>query len=92
MLKKHEAIKSIPYNGLSESLYKRVYANSDGASRSFENSQAVLYLYARAEEKDKKPRSSGAVKIGYSLDDIDVDSCIKEAAEKTISHLNYSPI
>mgnify|MGYP001207271670 FL=1 len=92
LLKKHEAIKSIPYNGLSESFFKRVYANSDGASRSFENSQAALYLYARAEEKDKKPRSSGAVKIGYSLEDIDVDTCIKEAAEKTISHLNYSPI
>jgi len=92
LLKKHEAIKSIPYNGLSESFFKRVYANSDGASRSFENSQAALYLYARAEEKDKKPRSSGAVKVGYSLEDIDFDSCIKEAAEKTISHLNYSPI
>ncbi len=92
LLKKHEAIKSIPYNGLSESFFKRVYANSDGACRSFENSQAALYLYARAEEKDKKPRSSGAVKIGYSLEDIDVDTCIKEAAEKTISHLNYSPI
>ena len=92
LLKKHEAIKSIPYNGLSESFFKRVYANSDGASRSFENSQAALYLYARAEEKNKKPRSSGAVKIGYSLEDIDVDTCIKEAAEKTISHLNYSPI
>ena len=92
LLKKHDAIKSIPYNGLSESFFKRVYANSDGASRSFENSQAALYLYARAEEKDKKPRSSGAVKIGYSLEDIDVDSCIEEAAEKTISHLNYSAV
>jgi len=92
LLKKHDAIKSIPYNGLSESFFKRVYANSDGASRSFENSQAALYLYARAEEKNKKPRSSGAVKIGYSLEDIDVNSCINEAAEKTISHLNYSPI
>ena len=92
LLKKHEAIKSIPYNGLSESFFKRVYANSDGASRSYQNSQAALYLYARAEEKDRKPRSSGAVKIGYSLEDIDVDSCINEAAEKTISHLNYSPV
>ena len=92
LLKKHDAIKSIPYNGLSESFFKRVYANSDGASRSFENSQAALYLYARAEEKDKKPRSSGAVKVGYSLEDIDVDLCINEAAEKTISHLNYSPV
>ena len=92
LLKKHEAIKSIPYNGLSESFFKRVYANSDGASRSYQNSQAALYLYARAEEKNKKPRSSGAVKIGYSINDIDVNSCIDEAAEKTISHLNYSPI
>ena len=92
LLKKHAAIKSIPYNGLSESFFKRIYANSDGASRSFENSQAALYLYARAEEKDKKPRSSGAVKIGYSLEDIDVDSCIEEAAEKTIAHLNYSSV
>jgi len=92
LLKKHDAIKSIPYNGLSESFFKRYYANSDGASRSFENSQAAIYLYARAQEKDKKPRSSGAVKIGYTLDDIDIDSCINEAAEKTISHLKYSPI
>ena len=92
LLKKHVAIKSIPYNGLSESFFKRVYANSDGASRSFENSQAALYLYARAEEKDKKPRSSGAIRIGYSVNDIDIESCINEAAEKTISHLNYSPI
>ena len=92
LLNKHVSIKSIPYNGLSESFFKRVYANSDGASRSFENSQAALYLYARAQEKNKKPRSSGAVKIGYSLEDIDVDSCINEAAEKTISHLNYSPV
>ncbi len=92
LLKKHDAIKSIPYNGLSESFFKRVYANSEGASRSFENSQAALYLYARAEEKDKKPRSSGAVKIGYSLEDVDVESCINEAADKTIAHLNYSPI
>ena len=92
LLKKHESIKSIPYNGLSESFFKRFYANSDGASRSYENSQAALYLYARAEETNKKPRSSGAVKIGYSLADIDIDSCIQEAAEKTISHLNYSPV
>ena len=92
LLNKHHAIKSIPYNGLSESFFKRVYANSDGASRSYQNSQAALYLYARAEEKDRKPRSSGAVKIGYTLDDIDIDSCINEAADKTISHLNYSSI
>ena len=28
LLNKHSAIKSIPYNGLSESFFKRIYANS----------------------------------------------------------------
>ena len=92
LLKKHLAIKTIPYNGLSESFFKRIYANSDGAQRSYEKSQAAIYLYARAEENNRKPRSSGSVKIGYGLEDIDINSCIDEAAEKTISHLNYSAI
>ncbi len=92
LLKSNKAIKSIPYNGLSESFFKRIYANSDGALRSYENSQAALYLYARAEEVNKKPRSSGSVKIGYVVDDIDIDECILEASKKTISHLNYSNI
>ncbi|KGF89521.1 MULTISPECIES: TldD/PmbA family protein [Prochlorococcus] len=92
LIESHESIKSIPYNGLSESFFERVYANSDGAFRSYSNSHAALYLYARAEEKDKKPRSSGAVKLGYGVEDIDIESCIKEASNKTISHLNYSSI
>ena len=92
LLNMHKSIKSIPYNGLSESFFQRVYANSEGASRNYEKSQAALYLYARAEEKDKKPRSSGSVKLGYCLDDIDIDKCIEEAAEKTISHLNYKNV
>ena len=92
LIDSHEAIKSIPYNGLSESFYERIYANSEGAFRNYSNSQAALYLYARAEEKDKKPRSSGAVKIGYGVDDIDIESCIKETSQKTIAHLDYASI
>ena len=92
LIESHEDIKSIPYNGLSESFYERIYANSDGAFRNYRKSQAALYLYARAEEKDKKPRSSGSVKIGYGVDDIDIESCIKEASKKTIAHLDYSSI
>ena len=92
LIESHEAIKSIPYNGLSESFYERIYANSDGAFRNHSKSQAALYLYARAEEKDKKPRSSGAVKLGYGVEDIDIESCIKEASQKTIAHLDYSSI
>ena len=92
LISKHVSITSVPYNGLSESFYKRIYANSDGASRFFKKSQAVLYLYAKAEENKKKPRSSGSVQLGYQLKDIDIDKCINEAAEKTISHLNYKPV
>ena len=92
LIESHESIKSIPYNGLSESFYERIYANSDGALRNYSKSQAALYLYARAEEKNKKPRSSGSVKLGYGVEDIDIESCIKEASNKTIAHLNYSSI
>ena len=92
LIDSHEAIKSIPYNGLSESFYERIYANSDGAFRNYRKSQAALYLYARAEEKDKKPRSSGSVKLGYGVEDIDIETCIKEASKKTIAHLDYSSI
>ena len=66
LLESHESIKSVPYNGLSESFYERVYANSDGAFRSYTKSQAALYLFARAEEKNKKPRSSGSVTVSYT--------------------------
>ena len=92
LIESHESIKSIPYNGLSESFYERTYANSDGAFRNYSKSNAALYLYARAEEKDKKPRSSGMVRLGHGLEDIDIKSCIEEAAEKTLSHLNYGPV
>ena len=92
LIDSHEAIKSIPYNGLSESFYERIYANSDGALRNHSKSQAALYLYARAQEKDKKPRSSGSVKLGYGVEDIDIESCIKEASSKTVAHLDYSSI
>ena len=92
LLDSHEDINSIPYNGLSESFFERIYANSDGAFRNYSKSQAALYLFARAEQKNKKPRSSGSVKIGYGVEDIDVESCISEASNKTIAHLNYSSI
>ena len=91
LIESHESINSIPYNGLSESFFERIYANSDGAFRNYTKSQAALYLYAKAEEKNKKPRSSGSVKLGYGVEDIDINSCIEEAS-KTIAHLNYSKI
>ena len=92
LLSSHNSIDSVPYNGLSESFYERIYLNSDGAKRNMNTSQACIYLYSKAEETGRKPRSSGSVKIAYSIDELKIKECIEEAAQKTISHLNYQPI
>ena len=88
----HKSINSVPYNGLSESYIERIYINSDGANRYHKLSQTSIYLYAKAEEENKKPRSAGSVKINSDLEQLDIDSCIKEASNKLISHLNYKAI
>jgi PmbA protein len=92
LLSRHEAISTVPYNGLAERSSERIYLNSDGACRQQKLSTASLYLYARAEESGRKPRSSGAVRLAYGAGDLDIAGCIDEAAERTISHLNYAPI
>jgi PmbA protein len=92
LLSRHEAISTVPYNGLAERSSERIYLNSDGACRQQKLSTASLYLYARAEESGRKPRSSGAVRLAYGAEDLDIAGCIDEAAERTISHLNYAPI
>ncbi len=92
LLSTHKSISSVPYNGISESNYQRIYINSEGANRSLNNTQASLYLYARAEELRKKPRSSGSVRLALGVEDLDIDGCILEASKRTISHLNYIPI
>ena len=92
LLGRHEAIGTVPYNGLAERSSERLYLNSDGACRQQQLSTASLYLYARAEEAGRKPRSAGAVRLAYGAGDLDVAGCINEAAERTISHLNYAPI
>ena len=55
-------------------------------------SQSSIYLYAKAEEENKKPRSAGGIRINSNLEELDIDSCINETSEKLISHLNYKPI
>lgn len=88
----HPAIESVPYNGLSQREIDRFYLNSDGALRDEACSYSSIYLYTKTEEEDKKTRSAGSYKVSESLAKLDVDTCIKEAAEKTISHLNYEKI
>ncbi len=88
----HKSIDSVPYNGLSESYMERLYINSDGANRYMKLSQSSIYLYAKAQEDNKKPRSAGGIKINAELDKLDIDSCINETSNKLISHLNYKSI
>jgi PmbA protein len=92
LLESHPAIGTVPYNGLSQRISERLYLNSDGACRQHRLTSASLYLYARAEEAGRKPRSSGAVRLAYGADDLDVAGCIEEAAARTIAHLDYAPI
>ena len=88
LLGRHPAIGTVPYNGLAERRSERLYLNSDGACRRQQLTTASLYLYARAEEAGRKPRSSGAVRLAYGAADLDVAGCIAEAAER--SHLRRS--
>ncbi|MFN6568773.1 peptidase C69 [Nostoc minutum NIES-26] len=92
LLVAHPAIKGVPYNGLAQRDIDRFYLNSDGAVRTESHSLASVYLYSKTEEEGKKPRSAGAFRINRSLDNLDINGCIKETAEKTISHLNYEKI
>jgi PmbA protein len=92
LLGRHPAIGTVPYNGLAQRSSDRLYINSDGACRQQRLTTASLYLYARAEEAGRKPRSSGAVRLAYGASDLDVAGCVQEAAERTIAHLDYAPI
>ncbi|MBG1263720.1 TldD/PmbA family protein [Nostoc commune] len=92
LLAAHPAIKGVPYNGLSQRDIDRFYLNSDGAVRTESHSLASVYLYTKTEEEGKKPRSAGAFRINQSLNNLDINGCIKETADKTISHLNYEKI
>jgi PmbA protein len=88
----HAAIGTVPYNGLAQRRSERIYLNSAGACREQRLTTASVYLYAKAEETGRKPRSAGAVRLAYGVDDLDLAGCIQEAAERTISHLDYAPI
>jgi PmbA protein len=92
LLAAHPAIVSVPYNGLSQRDVSRFYLNSEGAMRQESLSYASIYLYSRAEQEQRKPRSGGAYRVNRKLADLDVAGCLKEAAEKTISHLDYAKI
>jgi PmbA protein len=82
----------VPYNGLSQRDIERFYLHSDGARRYEARSYNSVYLYSKAEETGKKPRSAGAVRLSHRLADLDINGCLQETIDKTISHLNYQKI
>jgi PmbA protein len=92
LLAAHEAIESVPYNGLSQRASEQFYLNSDGALRQEARTYNTLYLYTKTEQADRKPRSAGAFEISNDFNNLDIDKCINTAAEKTISHLDYQKI
>ncbi len=92
VLDRHPAIGTLPYNGLGQRDSERLYLNSEGACRQQRLTTASIYLYARAEEVGRKPRSAGAVRLAYGAADLDIAGCVEEAAERTIAHLDYAPI
>jgi len=92
LLHAHPAIQGVPYNGLAQRDSERFYLNSEGAARSEARSYTSIYLYSKTEEDGRKPRSAGSYRIGRSLDQLDIQGCLQEAAEKTISHLNYEKV
>jgi PmbA protein len=92
LLATHEAIESVPYNGLAQRSVEQFYLNSGGALRREAVSYTSLYLYTKTEQEGKKPRSAGAFEISNSFAKLDVQKCIDEAAEKTISHLDYQKV
>ena len=92
LINTHKSIDSVPYNGLNESYMERIYINSEGANRHMRLSQSSIYLYAKAEEENKKPRSAGGIRINSNLEELDINSCISETSDKLISHLDYKAI
>lgn len=92
LLAAHPAIKGVPYNGLSQTDSTRFYLNSEGSVRRESHSASSIYLYSKTEQDGKKPRSAGAYRMSRSLGELDVQGCLRETVEKTISHLDYEKV
>ena len=88
----HPAITGVPYNGIEQWQGERFYLNSDGAMRQESRAATSIYLSSKTEQAEKKPRSASAFKISRSLKELDIDACLKEVSDKTISHLDYQTI
>ncbi|PZD71747.1 Metalloprotease PmbA [Acaryochloris thomasi RCC1774] len=92
LLEAHPAINGVPYNGLAQRDTARFYLNSAGAMRQEARSLSSVYLYSKAEQEGKRPRSAGAFRVSADLAELDIQGCLDETVEKTVSHLDYDKI
>lgn len=92
LLDRHEAIASVPYNGLAQRDTEHFYVNSAGAARAQGGFYTSLYLYTKTDQDGRKPRSAGAYRVSHALKELDITGCIDETATKTISHLDYHKV
>ncbi len=92
LLEAHPAIVGVPYNGLGQQTIQHFYLNSEGALRHEDRSYTSIYLYSKTEQEGKKPRGASAMKISHRLASLDIEGCLQEVKEKTLSHLDYRPI
>ena len=92
LLEAHDAIASVPYNGLAQRDIERFYINSEGALRQEARTYASIYLYGKTEQEGRKPRAAGAMRIHQGMSQLDTEGCLREAEDKIISHLNYEKI
>lgn len=92
LLTAHPAIKGVPYNGIGQRFSDRFYLNSIGSTRTESRFSTTLYLYTKAQQEGKRPRSAGAYRVNPYFEQLDVRGCWEEAASKTIRHLDYEKI
>ncbi|MFY0609515.1 MAG: TldD/PmbA family protein [Candidatus Atelocyanobacterium thalassa] len=92
LLESSPIITSIPYNGLSQENITRFYLNSNSALRQEDLSYTAIYFYSRTEAEGKKPRGASSIKISRDFATLDIECCLQELIEKTLSHLNYQSV
>jgi PmbA protein len=92
LIESHPAIVGVPYNGLSQRDVERFYVHSEGARRYETGSYNSISLYTKTEETGKKPRGAGAFRMSRRLEELDIEGCLQETIDKTISHLDYQKI
>ena len=92
ILENLSAVKTIPYNKISQSGLERFYFNSANSFRKELISSAFCYYYPQAQEENRLPRQHGQVVIAKNFKSLDYINCAKKSVEKTQKHLSYAKV